>query len=37
MSDENTKNDELYEVMIAAAVVGVTAKDHVPRLCYVIG
>jgi len=38
MSDENAEDDELYEVLIAAAVViAVTAWDHVPRRRNVIG
>jgi len=37
MSDENAEDDELYEVTIAAAVVAVTARDHVPRRRNVIG
>jgi len=37
MSEENAEDDELYEVTIAAAVVTVTAGDHVPRRRNVIG
>jgi len=31
MSDENSEDEELYKVMMAAAVVAVTARDHARR------
>jgi len=37
MSDENSEDDKLSQVTIAAAVVAVTARDHAPSRRNVIG